>query len=116
MPKKPPANSLKEKHVERLMRGKKSGIHIGSRAVPHHLNTHERGAFERAIKQRFLTISERERPNLENIWEKYCVAKDWDFFVLKKSDDGIGRIFKDRHFQQELPLKEAKRHLKNTLK
>jgi len=33
---------IKEKHIERLAQGKKSGINIGSRAVPHHLYVHEK--------------------------------------------------------------------------
>ena len=116
MPKKPSANKIKEKHVELLMLGKKSGINIGSRNVPHHLYAHERDTFERAIKFRFLTVSDLERPNLENIWQKYCLAKDWDYYVLKKTAEGEGHIYKNRQLQEILPLKEAKQKLINELK
>lgn len=116
MPNKPPANKIKEKHVERLLLGKKSGINIGSRNVPHHLYAYERETFERAIKFRFLTVSDRERPNLENIWQKYCIAKDWDYIVLKKTEDGQGHIYKNKLLQEILPLKEAKQKLIDQLK
>ena len=102
---------FKEKHVERLLRGKRSGANIGSRNTPHHLHQHERAAFERAIKQRFLTVSYRDRPNLENIWQKYCLAKGWTCYVLRKDAQGGGLIFRENECIEEMPLKEAKNHL-----
>ena len=42
---------VKLEHIDGLSKGQKSGIKIGSRAVPHHLYAYEREAYERALKQ-----------------------------------------------------------------
>lgn len=42
---------IKIEHIDALSRGKKSGIKLGSRAVPHHLYAYERYEYERALKR-----------------------------------------------------------------
>ncbi|MEM8563695.1 MAG: hypothetical protein AAGF57_15770 [Pseudomonadota bacterium] len=87
---------LREKHIERLTKGKRSGINIGSRAVPHHLHQHEQKQFSAAIKRRFLIIHDRVRPNLLNIWEKYCTARQWPFLVLLRRRDGSAVVMQSK--------------------
>ena len=103
---------IKEKHIERLAQGKKSGINIGSRAVAHHLYAHEKPKYQRALKYRFLSITHRDRINLVNLWEKLCVAKDWDCLVLKNLGNGDAEIYKNQKLVQTSPLKEAKQTIK----
>jgi hypothetical protein len=86
---------IKEKHVERLMKGQKSGVHLGSRQVPHHLYKHEKTQFEFAIKYGFLTLKQDSRVNLLNIWEKYCQALQKPMRVLKKFRDGTAEVWYD---------------------
>lgn len=90
---------IKEKHVERLMKGRKSGVNIGSRQVPHHLFAHEQTQFELAIKYGFLTIKEETRVNLLNLWEKYCAAQNRSMLVLKKYNNGTAEIWTDYHVE-----------------
>lgn len=42
---------IKIEHIDALSKGKKSGIKIGSRAVPHHLYNYEREEYDQAIKR-----------------------------------------------------------------
>ena len=42
---------IKLEHIDALSKGKKSGIKLGSRAVPHHLYLYEREEYERALKR-----------------------------------------------------------------
>jgi hypothetical protein len=42
---------IKLEHIDALSKGKKSGIKLGSRAVPHHLYAYEREEYERALKR-----------------------------------------------------------------
>lgn len=80
---------IKIEHIDRLSRGKKSGINIGSRAVAHHLHPFERAIYDRSLKKRFLDIDERSRDNLLNLWEKVCIAKGWVNIVLIKNTDRL---------------------------
>jgi len=78
---------IKMEHVDRLSRGKRSGINIGSRAVGHHLHKFEREIYERSLKKKFLEVDERSRANLVNLWDKVCIVKNWKHIVLVKSAD-----------------------------
>jgi hypothetical protein len=42
---------IKQEHIDALSRGRKSGINIGSRAIPHHLYKYEQAEYERALKR-----------------------------------------------------------------
>lgn len=75
---------FKLEHVERLTRGKRSGVNIGSRAVGHHLRPHERAQFERALRAGYLELTLQARDNLWHVWEKVCTAKNWHVLVLVK--------------------------------
>jgi ribosomal protein S25 len=75
---------FKLEHVERLTRGKRSGVNIGSRAVSHHLRPHERRRYERAKKTGYLELTVQDRENLWHVWEKVCAAKNWHVLVLMK--------------------------------
>lgn len=79
---------MKEKHVENLTRGKKSGARIGSRSVPHRLRQHEQTKLSIAIRRKYLTLGFDARENLENIWRKYCEVKRWPILILRKYQDG----------------------------
>jgi len=103
---------LKEKHVERLMKGKKSGVHLGSRQVPHHLFAHETTQFELAIKYGFLTIKEDSRVNLLNLWEKYCAAQERSMLVLKKYNDGHAEVWNDYQIEVYKDAKLARAGIK----
>jgi len=103
---------LKEKHIERLMKGQKSGINVGSRQVPHHLHAHEATQFELAIKYGFLTIKEDSRVNLLNLWEKYCAAQERPMFVLKKLADGSAEIWNNYQIEKFSDAKEARNTIK----
>ena len=85
---------FKEKHVERLLKGKRSGKNIGSRNMPHHLLPYEKKKFELAIKKRVLIVDSRDRVNLRNVWEKYCQSKNWPH-VLIVHYKGEGQLFVD---------------------
>ena len=76
--------AIKMEHVERLTRGKRSGVNIGSRAVGHHLRMFERAAYERALQARYLVIDDNSRENLSNVWNKVAVAKKWSCLILIK--------------------------------
>lgn len=83
---------MKEKHIENLTKGKKSGANIGSRGVPHRLNQHEQKQFNIAIKKRFMTLSFDSRPNLKNIWLKYAEAKKWPSLIVFRLQDGTATV------------------------
>ncbi len=80
---------MKEKHVENLTKGKKSGIKIGSRNVPHRLKQHEQEKFSLAIKRKFLVVDFDSRENLVNIWKKYCMAKSWKYVAVEKTQTSL---------------------------
>jgi len=65
---------IEMEHIDRLSRGKKSGINIGSRAVGHHLFKFEREIYERSLKKKYLEIDARSRGNLVNLWDKVCIV------------------------------------------
>lgn len=75
---------IKLEHVDNLRRGKKSGAKIGSRWVPHHLYKYEEEKYDRALKYKFLEITTKDRVNLKNLWEKVCLAKWWNNYILEK--------------------------------
>jgi len=89
---------MKEKHVEKLTKGKKSGANIGSRKIPHRLNQHEQKKFNIAIQRRFLTTSFDSRPNLRNIWLKYTEAKDWSCIIVQRLQDGSAKVEHNQSF------------------
>jgi hypothetical protein len=78
---------IKLEHIDALSRGKKSGIRIGSRAVPHHLYAHERGEYERALTRGYLSVDHRTRVNLENLWMLVCQSRGSAIIVLRKVRD-----------------------------
>ncbi len=76
---------IKLEHIDNLRQGKKSGSKIGSRWVPHHLYKYEEEKYKRALKYRFLEITNKDRVNLRNIWQKVCLVKWWKNYVLMKN-------------------------------
>jgi len=104
---------LKLDHVERLSHGKRSGLNIGSRSVGHDLRPHERATYQRALKKGYLDITEKDRVNLWHIWEKACLAMQWDFLVLiKDTDNCLGTIYKNSKVLEQSELSETKRNIK----
>jgi len=109
----PSMKRIKLDHVERLSRGKRSGLNIGSRSVGHYLRPHERTTYERALKKGYLDITEKDRVNLWHIWEKACLAMNQSFLVLiKDNDKGSGVIYKDNNIVCESELRDAKNKIK----
>lgn len=105
---------IKLEHIERLSKWKKSGINIGSRAIPHHLYEYERKKYEFALKKWFLNISEKERVNLTNIWEKVCIAKWQDCIIFEKSTNNTSvKIYKNTDAVFQGSLEEGKKYIKN---
>lgn len=103
-------------HVERLSRGKRSGANIGSRSVGHHLHKFERDIYQRALKQGYLTIEERQRANLWHIWQKACTAQQLPFLVLiKQTREGTGVVYKGDNVEFSGLLHTAKQHIKSLL-
>jgi hypothetical protein len=103
---------MKEKHVENLTKGKKSGANIGSRGVPHRLNQHEQKQFNIAIKRRYMTLAFDSRPNLRNIWLKYAEVKQWPSLIVIRQQDGTANV---EHNGSKLSFEtygEAKRYAK----
>lgn len=76
---------IKDTHIELLSKSKASGIKIGSRSVPHRLKQFERKKYEQARKYGYLKISTKDRKNVVNIWNKYCVATKKDAVVVIKN-------------------------------
>ena len=100
---------LKLDHVERLSHGKRSGLNIGSRSVGHYLRPHERDTYQRALKKGYLDITEKDRANLWHIWEKACLAQDWDFLILVKDrNNSLGTVYKNNKMLLEVSLTDAK--------
>ncbi len=103
---------IKLDHVERLSRGKSSGIRVGSRAVGHHLQPFEREHYQRALKKGYLEITEKDRANLWHIWHKACQAQQVPFLVLmKRPSKGDACIYKNDQLIGQYPLKQAKQHI-----
>ncbi|MDD2745720.1 MAG: hypothetical protein PHU93_04240 [Candidatus Gracilibacteria bacterium] len=82
---------VKIEHIDALSQGKKSGIKLGSRAVPHHLYQYERDEYERALERGYLIIDIRSRTNLENLWLLVCESQKIPHLVLKK-EEGRGEV------------------------
>lgn len=83
---------IKLEHIDNLRRGKKSGAKIGSRATPHHLYKYEEAKYERALKNKYLEITHKDRVNLENLWEKVCIAKQWKYTLIRVDSDTLHAI------------------------
>lgn len=108
---------LQLEHVERLSRGRRSGINIGSRSVGHYLRPHERATYQRALKKNYLDITEKDRANLWHIWEKACVAKNIEFLVLiKDTEQGTGAIYRSNSLISESELVDAKESIQSMVK
>ncbi|GHA01080.1 hypothetical protein GCM10008090_07720 [Arenicella chitinivorans] len=115
---------FKLEQVERLTRGHRSGVNIGSRAVGHHLRPHERKQYERALRAGYLELTQRDRENLWHVWEKVCTAKDWHLLVLvKDTANGTATVYHSRSAsvirdatvvqRTELELGLAKQEIRN---
>jgi len=76
-------SKIKLEHIDNLRRGKKSWARIGSGAVPHHLYKYEEEKYRRAMKNKYLEITTQDRVNLENLWEKVCIAKKWKYTIIR---------------------------------
>lgn len=106
---------MKEKHVEKLTRGKKSGAKIGSRNVPHRLTKYEQIKFNKAIKNRYMTLSFDSRPNLKNIWMKYSEVKGWPCIIISRLQDGTAKLLHDGAKLSFETYKEADTYAKETV-
>ncbi len=106
---------MKEKHVEKLTRGKKSGAKIGSRNVPHRLTKYEEIKFNKAIKKRFMTLQFDSRPNLKNIWLKYSEAKGWPCIIITRLQDGSAKLLHDHANLTFETFKEADAYAKEVI-
>ena len=105
---------MKQEHIDKLTRGKKSGAKIGSRWVPHHLYQYEQEKLDRAMKYKFLHISNKDRVNLQNIWEKICAARKWDsIIIVTDSSSLISKLFINHQLIEEWPKKILKLKVKN---
>jgi hypothetical protein len=78
---------IKLEHIDALSKGKKSGIRLGSRAVPHHLYAYEREEYERALKRGYLVIDRSDRVNLQNLWMLVSESRGAECLILHKSHD-----------------------------
>ena len=104
---------MRMEHIDRLIRGKASGLKIGSRNVGHHLNDHELELYQRSLKKGFLELDARARENLWNVWEKVCEVKGWQFYVLEKDmSRNASSLYLDREKISEHSLGEGKKEIK----
>lgn len=100
-------------HVERLTKGQRSGKNIGSRAVGHHLRAFERKIYERALTDGYLTIDQRSRENLWNVWQKVGAARGCPAYILlKDTKAAIGEIFEGEERIFSGALADAKREIR----
>lgn len=107
---------IKLEHIDNLRRGKKSGAKIGSREIPHHLYQYEEVKYTRALKNKYLEITNKERVNLRNLWEKVCIAKEWENYILvKDTQNGTAEILHNFHRVSYWKLKDMKQSLKELL-
>ena len=105
---------IKLEHIDNLRRGKKSGAKIGSRWTPYHLYKYEEIQYERALKNKYLEVTIKERVNLQNLWQKVCLAKQWKNYVLvKDTESGTGAILLDDKEIKSGDLKNMKLTIKN---
>jgi len=99
--------------VEKLSRGQRTANRIGSRAIGHHLAAFERCQYDLAIKLGYMTVNDRSRENLWNIWQKACLAKGWFCVILlKQVGENQGQVFQDGQIVFEGDLKQAKQYAK----
>ncbi len=109
-------NKIKLEHIDNLKRGKKSGAKIGSRWVPHHLFQYEEQKYTRALRNKYLEINDKDRVNLQNLWEKVCEAKNWDNYILiTSSTEDSATILKEFEEYKIGPKKEMKQYLKQQI-
>lgn len=108
---------LQLEHVERLSRGKRSGLNIGSRSVGHYLRPHERAAYKRALTKGYLDITEKDRVNLWHIWEKACMATQQEFLVLiKQPNTGTASIYRENELVAKSEIEAAKKNIRAMVK
>ena len=104
---------IKLEHIDNLRRGKRSGAKIGSRWTPHHLYKYEEVQYERALKNKYLEVTTKERANLQNLWQKVCIAKSWKNYVLiKDTEQWTGTILLDEKEITSGDLKNMKLTIK----
>jgi hypothetical protein len=103
---------IKLEHIDALSKWKKSGIRLGSRAVPHHLYAYEREEYERALKRWYLILDKTSRPNLENLWIFVSKSYNRESIVLHKKDERW-YITSDWFIIFDGTLADAKIYLKN---
>ena len=78
---------IKQEHIDKLSQGKKSWARIGGRKTPHHLYQYEKIKYDRAMKNKYLEVTSKERINLLNLWEKVCAVKSWKNYILIKDEE-----------------------------
>ena len=98
----------KKEQLDRLTRGKRSGISLGSRMVGHRLTQSERAAFERAKKMYFIVIDDSQRANVRNVWEKYCEIMNLSELILVRERAGSARVMCGSRLLFSGTLTEAK--------
>lgn len=105
------------KHIDRLVKGKKSGANIGSRNVGHHLFDHEKAIYQKAMKYKFLDITVKHRSNLKNVWKKVCEAQKWDMWILEKNmEKNTSVIYKNKQSVWSGSVSEGKSQIKEFVK
>jgi hypothetical protein len=88
--------------INSISKGGSSRLRIGSRRIPHRLNKIEKEALERSERCGFLEVYEWNRPNVENIYEKLCLAKELPVIICKHyQDHSVVSIFK---FNQKMEI------------
>lgn len=69
------------------------------------------------MKYKYLEISNKERPNLKNIWTKVCSVQGWHYICLIKNewDEWATLIFDDIHetWDKKNLKQKAKDYAKN---
>lgn len=76
-----------EKAIWQLADGQKSGLNIGSRAVPHHLRPHEKPILEKAIERGYMILKKDDRPNLENLFYLYNEQLNQPAYIYRESEE-----------------------------
>ena len=93
--------------ILKLTRGESTRSKMGSRAVPHRLRKDESKRFELAIKKGFLELYESDRPNLLNVYKKWCEAeKKEPVFIVHDLNEST--LFYGQKKQRFSSRKEAK--------
>jgi len=100
--------------VDRISRGqaaKRRGV--GSRAVPHRLNSDERVAYDAAKKKGFLVLKgwgwrkERKGSPLRNIFRQYCDARNVVCVTILQAPDGADTVEVDTSTLRLCGVEEA---------